>query len=71
MEPRADLLAPVLYGGEALPEVQSPVAYLSRTTIEAHGDATLAPEPPHAAHEFVTGHDIRTDMYEARRPPNW
>ena len=65
-QPRADFLAAVLHRGEAVPQIQPPVASLAPARFEAHRDAALPTQPPYASDEFVADHDRRTDMYESR-----
>ena len=47
------------------PVMQPSMASLARTALEAHGNSALATDKPDAAYELVTGHGIRTDMYDA------
>ena len=42
------------------------MASLARTALEAHDNTALATDTPDAAYELITGHGIRTDMYDAR-----
>ena len=42
------------------------MASLARTALEAHNNTALATDTPDAAYELITGHGIRTDMYDAR-----